>query len=163
MRLLPKPLEGWLDCLLTPTLKFLTLNENVYYSSNKPQVMLTRLSRDHPLRTTMAYCVALVLLPSCSPIFMKCEVMMEDRWATTSYTEGILINIQMLWAKVDMDLGETYTCKRLTLVSRLSCIDGWQESLCSTLLMKRWLPKYPQRYFVSVCLMAQLELIHVPL
>lgn len=96
MRLLPKPLEGWLDCLLTPALKFLTLNENVYYSSNKPQVMLTRLSRDHPLRTTIAYCVALFLLPSCSPIFMKCEVMMEDRWATTSYTEVILINTQML-------------------------------------------------------------------
>lgn len=111
MRLLPKPLEGWLDCLLTPALKFLTLNENVYYSSNKPQVMLTRLSRDHPLRTTIAYCVALFLLPSCSPIFMKCEVMMEDRWATTSYTEVILINTQMLWAKVDMDRDENYKGK----------------------------------------------------
>lgn len=64
MRLLPKPLEGWLDCLLTPALKFLTLNENVYYSSNKPQVMLTRLSGDHPLRTTIAHGVAIFLLPS---------------------------------------------------------------------------------------------------
>lgn len=108
MRLLPKPLEGWLDCLLTPALKFLTLNENVYYSSNKAQVMLTRLSGDHPLRTTIAHGVAIFLLPSWSPIFMKREVMMEDRWAATSYTEGILINIQMVWAKVDMDLGENY-------------------------------------------------------
>lgn len=96
MRLLPKPLEGWLVCLLTPALKFLTLNENVYYSSNKPQVMLTCLSRDHPLRTAIAHGVAIFLLPSWSPIFMKREVIMEDRRAATSYTKGVLINIQML-------------------------------------------------------------------
>lgn len=62
MRLLPKSPEGWLDCLLTLALKFLTPNENVYYSSNKLQVMLTHWSRDHPLRTTIAYYVVIFLL-----------------------------------------------------------------------------------------------------
>lgn len=58
--------------------------------------MLTHLSGDHPLRTTIAHGVAVFLLSSCSPIFMKREVMLEDRWAAASYTEGILISIQML-------------------------------------------------------------------